>query len=56
MIGVVEKSVQEATREMAKGIKKFMAEYPASNLSIITFVVCDCYEPLKIQLEKDLRS
>jgi O-acetyl-ADP-ribose deacetylase (regulator of RNase III) len=56
MIGVVEKSSQEATREMAKGVKKFMAEYPESNLLVATFVVCDCYEPLKVQLEKDLSN
>jgi O-acetyl-ADP-ribose deacetylase (regulator of RNase III) len=55
MLGAVEKSVQEATQEMAKGVRKFMAEYPASSLSIVTFVVFRD-EPTRAQLEKDLND
>ena len=55
MLGVIEKSMQEATREMAKGVKKFLAEYPESSLSVATFVVYRD-EPTRAQLEKDLNS
>ncbi|MDO8482561.1 MAG: hypothetical protein Q7S86_01930 [bacterium] len=38
MLGVVEKSVNEAVDEIAKGVKKFLAESPDA-LKNITFVV-----------------
>ena len=38
MLGVVEKSINEAMNEMAKGVQKFLAESP-NTLENITFVV-----------------
>lgn len=39
MLGVVEKSTKEAVDEMAKGVKKFLATNPSTQLEGITFVV-----------------
>lgn len=39
MLGVVEKSVNEAVSEMTKGVRKFLGENPDTTLKSITFVV-----------------
>ena len=39
MLGVVEKSTEEAVEEMAKGVTKFIAENVNTSLKNITFVV-----------------
>ncbi|MDO8536649.1 MAG: hypothetical protein Q7R94_00160 [bacterium] len=39
MLGLVEESVDEAVREMAKGVKQFIAANPGTSLTSITFVV-----------------
>lgn len=53
MLGAVEKSIEEATGEMAKGVKQFIADNPNSSIEQITFVV---YKDAttQAQLEKDL--
>lgn len=39
MLGVVEKSVNEAVEEMARGVTEFLANNPGTSLQSITFVV-----------------
>lgn len=39
MLGVVEKSTEQAVQEMAKGVKRFLDDYSATSIKSITFVV-----------------
>jgi len=39
MLGVVEKSAEQAVQEMAKGVKTFLDDYPTTSIKSITFVV-----------------
>lgn len=46
MLGVVEKSIDEAVAELAEGVRMFLSENPNATLKSITFVV---YNDQKIQ-------
>lgn len=39
MLGTVEKTVGEATRQMAEGVRRFMADEPNTSIEDVTFVV-----------------